>query len=705
MNDNEGRRNPRLRLACARCQRRKIRCDGQYPTCSNCRKASTDCVDGDSIRLRNGPQDRNADRAVINRLRRRIAGLESIIRERLPDIDLTSNTFPDLYELAFEEGRSTTEPSPSPIWRPGPETTVADRFDIRSATAPDHRAHQIGLISVGFNAEQKYIGPSSGYFLARLLLANSRRDIEQDNYSRRHDSTPQTGINDLVSAIQGPLPLPPQALATQLFQVYFDTVQPQFPILHEPSFRTALIRMYDTERSAGGSHQDFAATQFQIFMVLAIAASIWTWRTKRQIPAESYCLSALQHLDRIAIGSSLPGLQCMILLLIFTMHCPHMQLNVWNLNYQCIAAVLDLGLQRQVTTSLGISLIEQEMRTRTFWSVFTIDRTIATMMGRPIGLRDEACDLRLPQLLSDDDLTGASNAPRTLDCNLASSVHMFKLAKLNSEIKYVANSIVRDVPSYAYPPIQDLVGWQQSMLQRLDGWAEDIPQHQNEYMKIVSELRYHSIKMLLLRPSPAITNPSTDALRHCYMSARHSIQLYTRLYNQDLMVHDWMTLHGVVLSLITILYCTRAVPGSAQMSDPEELMSIMSVGLSILSASGEHWSGAKRAREILDDLGKSTISWLRRSHQQDLRKDETENEETAASTSNVNIENSTQDGQNVMREEYGLGLPDLAPGIQLDINLFPELHQRQDPFGDAANLDDIMRNLFDDFIPRPDSLY
>lgn len=284
-------------------------------------------------------------------------------------------------------------------------------------------------------------------------------------------------------------------------------------------------------------------------------------------------------------------------------------------------------------------------------------------------------------------------------------MHFFKLAKLNSEIKYVANSIVRDVPSYAYPPMHDLVAWQESMLQRLDDWAENIPQTRNEYITIASELRYHSVKMLLLRPSPAIPNPPTDALRDCHASARTSIQLYTRLYNRDLIIHDWITLHGVVLSLVTILYCTRAVPEIAQRSDLEELMNDMSVGLGVLSANGEHWSGAKRAREILEDLGKSTMLWLKRNYQRGTRNITTVDGQLADRSSVANVEENVRDGQIVMSEDYDLSLPDLAPGIQLDVGLFPELHQRQDPFGDTANLDDIMRNLFDDFIPRPDSLY
>lgn len=69
----EPRRNLRLRLACARCQRRKIRvsepgrcffgkatdrnkCDGNVPTCNNCKKASVECVDGESVRLGDLPR-------------------------------------------------------------------------------------------------------------------------------------------------------------------------------------------------------------------------------------------------------------------------------------------------------------------------------------------------------------------------------------------------------------------------------------------------------------------------------------------------------------------------------------------------------------------------------------------------------------------------------------------------------------------------
>lgn len=261
----------------------------------------------------------------------------------------------------------------------------------RAVALPDQRVHEIGLISVGVNAEQRYVGPSSGIFLARLLLSCSPRQ-----HDRRepvdHNSTnlAQSLVDQLVQATPGPLPLPTKTQSVQLARIYFDTVHPQYPILHEPSFMRTLDSLYESN-----AHLENDVAFFQVNMVLAIASSILSSRARSHIPGESYCLSALHRLERLNVQSSFSGLQCALLLLVFTMHNPCIRLNVWYLNYHCIAAVLDLGLQRDITTSSGISLLDQEMRTRVFWTVFTLDRTIATMMGRPIGLRDEACELRV----------------------------------------------------------------------------------------------------------------------------------------------------------------------------------------------------------------------------------------------------------------------------------------------------------------------
>ncbi|KAL1592687.1 hypothetical protein SLS60_011103 [Paraconiothyrium brasiliense] len=390
-----------------------------------------------------------------------------------------------------------------------------------------------------------------------------------------------------------------------------------------------------------------------------------------------------------------------------------MRLNVWYLNYHCIAAVLELGLQRNVTTSSGISLLDQEMRTRVFWTIFTLDRTIATMMGRPIGLRDEACELRLPQDLDDHALVGEQDVDGYSAGNMALSIHLFKLSKINSEIKYVANSIVREVPSYAYPPISDIRAWQRSTLAQLDQWASTIPQThpRHAYVRTLCELRYYSMRILLLRPSPAIPKPSIESLTECYGLSWRAIHVYDKLYRQDMLVHDWLVLHGIIFSTITALYCIRAVPQLAQKTELDELMNNLSLSLSLVSVAGEHWSGAKRSRQILDDMGKSTIKWmktLRTTHNSELNH---------GAATNTGSHVPMNPNMSELTSPLGTNLGGMFPGLNsanavsaatpsslsLEDRFWADPPQQFD-FGDITNVDDIMHSLFEEFVPQMNNI-
>ena len=56
------------------------------------------------------------------------------------------------------------------------------------------------------------------------------------------------------------------------------------------------------------------------------------------------------------------------------------------------------------------------------------------------------------------------------------AIHSFRLAMMNSEIKYILHSVKRNTPSYAYAPVRDITQWQDAMKIRLDDWLATIPQ-------------------------------------------------------------------------------------------------------------------------------------------------------------------------------------------------------------------------------------
>lgn len=251
--------------------------------------------------------------------------------------------------------------------------------------------HEIGLVSLSAGADPKYIGPSSGYLLAKLLIACARQG-QRGSAPRQHEQTANSHPSSLLT--RGPISIPPTPLpenkddTIRISEAYFETIHLQYPFLHQPSH----MKLIDSIYTEGETSPTVA---FHVYLVLAIGATVLSRRFRIPISGEGFCASAMKYFNKIGIEHSLKGLQSLLLLLVYTLNNPSLGLNVWYLNYQCIAAVLDLGLQRDVKHGEGISLLEQEMRTRTFWVIYSLDRSVATIMGRPIGLRDEACELRV----------------------------------------------------------------------------------------------------------------------------------------------------------------------------------------------------------------------------------------------------------------------------------------------------------------------
>lgn len=280
------------------------------------------------------------------------------------------------------------------------------------------------------------------------------------------------------------------------------------------------------------------------------------------------------------------------------------------------------------------------------------------------------------------------------------SNHLFRLSKLVSEIKYVANSIVRGTPRYAYPAIDDIKAWQEEMLSRLHAWEDRIPppNSRNHYMRNLCLIRSYATKILVLRPSPAIPRPSVASLKECYHLSWRIIQLYNDLYRQDLLVYDWIALHNILFSTITALYCLRAVPDLAQSIELHEVMHQFNLGMSLLSAAGEHWSGVKRSRHILHDLGTTTIEWMRSMKAKSIT--QLGNRESPMNTSSrTSLPLSSSTPRNTLSTNMATMPPSTA---NIDDNHWFD-YTPQAGFGDIVNVDQIIQSLFDDFIPQVDS--
>ncbi|KAJ5331706.1 hypothetical protein N7476_001489, partial [Penicillium atrosanguineum] len=605
-------RRSRNRAACRRCQRRKIRCDGEVPKCTSCKKANTPCVN-------DGKQE--VSRTYITSLQKRVQWLESMIREQgtniedgppLDFMDNMDNSQLDTTNHEDEAAESAITATAAAIsgscQSPTPVQQRQDMplADSQLSRAQSKQAHEIGLVSLSSGAEPRYIGPSSGYFLANLVFSNTGRRARSAG-NRGNGSEPISLSADLFNS---PASLPTRKEdAVELSSKYFASAHLMYPFLHEPSHMQRMNKMY-----MDGEANTNPVVAFHVYMVLAIAASDLSRRFRIRLPAEGYYTAATHYFEAACAEGSLEGLQSLLLLMVYALHNPSCGVNVWGLNYQCLGALIDLGLQRDVRASSAfqISFLEQEMRTRIFWVVYSFDRTLGTIMGRPIGVRDEACELRLPSDVADIYLSEVTaETMNGSPSHITYSIHLFRLARLNSEIKYVMHSICRDPPRYAYPPIIDIHQWQNEMIDRLQTWLSEIPRVLGmESIAKICETRYHEMMILVLRPSPGIPDPSDEILARCFRHAVDLLRGFGELYRQESLLYSRLIVHSIFLGTLIMLHCLWRLPNIASQIQIDDLVADSGISLNILSSIGEYWIEAKRARDCIHELSGATIQRL-----------------------------------------------------------------------------------------------
>lgn len=216
----------------------------------------------------------------------------------------------------------------------------------------------------------------------------------------------------------------------------------------------------------------------------------------------------------------------------------------------------------------------------------------------------------MPADIDDDTLLGTdSDASHDSSTSNTMALHLIKLGQINSEIKYIANSISHKTPAHSYPQVPDVNMWQRDVLGRLDQWLASLPPLNTTHTKIC-EIEYHKIIMLLLRPSPAIRKPSNESLQRCHQSAISTIRGYEELYRADRLLYNWPTVHSVFLASVSMLFCIWTVPTIAKDTKMETLSADLNSASKILCAMAEHWVDAKRGRDVLDELSQATIRWI-----------------------------------------------------------------------------------------------
>lgn len=317
-------------------------------------------------------------------------------------------------------------------------------------------------------------------------------------------------------------------------------------------------------------------------------------------------------------------------------------------------------------------------------------------------MKPEALELNLiqfPSDVADTLLADAATGGRSHDdppSHITYSIHLFKLALLNSEIKYVMHSIRRDPPKYAYPPIPDINQWQRDMMDRLRLWYTQIPRAANmASIAKLCETKYHEMIILVLRPSPGIPDPSEELLAQCFQHAVELLRGFGELYRQESLLYSRLVVHSIFLGTLIMLHCLWRLPQVASQVQIDDLVADTGIGLSILSSVGEYWAEARRARDCIHELSGATIQRLLRVRSLEVSPRSTQTQPIASATRYTQPYSSN--------ETSGSDLPDQVDSA---IDIAPSMGSFPDEYDlglDGSNwMNDSMPGGFMDFSRAPD---
>ncbi|KAK0715170.1 fungal-specific transcription factor domain-containing protein [Lasiosphaeris hirsuta] len=552
--------------ACCRCRQRKTRCDPALPRCLPCERSGSICEYFDTTK------GRKINRSYVVKLQAAVRKLEA-----------------ELAQYTDEE--------------------IDDPHNHEAMVRPG------GMVRLGETDETpRYLGPSSGIAMTRLLMEEAKRytektriaDLIPEVHARRQDRFDRMqSVVSMVGSIGGSsgrkksyamtaeVPnsgLPSRAIADKLVDVFNQRAQVFTPTLHEMSFAQDLDAVFDNDTDP--------YKNFIVRMVLAISLQkmdpLWAGL------ADSYYLAAMQYIEDVVRPKDLKTLQCLVLIGQYSLLTPT-RTAVYYVVGLATRICQQLGLSEEKTIALGSSdPLNLDMRRRLSWIVTTNEFGLAHSMGRPNGFAkgDDFMDVQFFEAAKDEDITLEGIRPGPVCEKKMVCIHFCKMRLLQAEIRRMLYEKKRADPSHESHP------WFAQMERKLESWRDASPE-QPEWCKpwyvyiSTSKFtgRYHSMIVFLYRPSPQVPNPSSAAALKCFDGANYIINLSSQQVMKSAVDITWVFLMTLYMSLNTVLWSLSYSEVRAK-HPREEVEELVKVAVDIIDQCSARWPGSDSAAKL-----------------------------------------------------------------------------------------------------------
>ncbi|KPM37048.1 hypothetical protein AK830_g9524 [Neonectria ditissima] len=558
------------------------RCDGQVPSCSNCRRNSLVCLVEDPATKRHQPRN------YLETLEQRVNLLEGMLREARPSL---------AESISSPNRQLNTNNRPSDTLTAGDEHHELSDLSSMAGT--------LSLNAAG--AEPHYLGPSSTFAFSRFIKPSLREAVSPMPPAQdKHEiPTPE------------PCLLPDYQTAVRLSNAYFQNIHPQYPFLHEPTFRTWETALEDPLDAMSILNYNPVPLYF-LNMVYAVGALLLP--NSGYSPEQLY-VSALLYIDDILCHDNLECIQAILCSAAYSLRSSK-GTSHWKLAGQALRQCVNLGYHcnrnRRVQAANPLQL---ELQKRSFWSAYVMECSAAVMLGRPLSLHFQEIDAEFPLDLEDSFITtaGVCGSPRRSPTDpptmMTYAIHAFRIRTLQGRIQ---TSLYSDITVRA-PEIRK--ARVQGFLTELDNWhalgpPPIVPPDGGGLSFFVTpdwfQVNYNYAILQLYRVQ--ITNSkepaSDDIFKTCLDAAKSTCHRYRRQFFGKPTTYTWGALHELFLAGLTYVYCLWTSPAAREASRLDQVSSTCTDCIMVLVILAERWSEAAPYRDIFEALASRTMTMM-----------------------------------------------------------------------------------------------
>ncbi|KAH7145604.1 fungal-specific transcription factor domain-containing protein [Dactylonectria estremocensis] len=547
--DTEVQPWPSASKACGRCHAKKVKCDQRVPQCSACMRQNEKCNIIDCVAY---------PFSVVQSLQDQIRSLQGRL---------------DLTAAAASHAAVTTQlqPAPDVPSLPGSQGIDVQRNNDKASGPSDglNDSEEIGILAIGgpsLHSDNKYVGSASGSTFARIFF--KQLNLVSPSVSGVQGSSLAQCPSERQAA------LPPQPLARAYLAGYIARVHLWWPILQLPHLRRTFQSLYQNPRQCT-DHEKFV-----VFIVLALASSEDTQQKPQSGMVDlndsvAYFQTSLRFFNSFHDHPrDLSGIQAVMLIAIWMLnsatssHCS----DLWQLSRYIMSSAIEAGLHRH-NNDWGFTAEELEVRNRTWWCAYNLERQVAVLTGRVLSVRDHAVHALLPSPAAFDALTGAEAVAAPVFHK-----HAVELCRRMITLRRISGRILESIYIARGPDgrcmdttFQQICARSDEARKELEQWKQGLDDLDLKPSREYSEMKveYCLLQLLLHRPSPTFMVPSLQMTSACSKIASSAIHQWSSIESEfgiSAVCRCFTQLHSILLVGLAALYCdwqAMAMPQTA----------------------------------------------------------------------------------------------------------------------------------------------